>query len=594
MRSRKSRLIVNIIVCLMLLLPFLGSSAQAPAEGPTPQLALPVKRPLHTKGFIPPPVDLSHLTGREMPKAFLQQPLPSKWDWRDQGKVTPVKNQLGCGCCYAFASIGNFESKLMVDGQPAYDFSENNAKECNWYETADINGGTSCSGGDYFMLANLFSKKGVVDESCDPYVASDVDCKTTCLYRKTLLDWRIISGGTVPPTDVLKHYIYNYGPIYTALYAGQGDAWEHEFNYYDGSYTLYYTGPGTPNHAVLIVGWDDDLPHAGGKGGWIVKNSWGTGWGDNGYFTIAYGSAKIGSYASFMYAWQDYDPYGELMYYDEGGWTLSLGYGNTTGWGMAKFIPTKDTYLTRVEFWTTDATTDVDLYVYDGPNRTNLLWQSLDHSFDEPGYHSLPVTPPLPLTANDDFFVTIKFTNKVYTYPIPMDYYGPKAPGFTYVSNNGTFWSEASKDVAIRARTSTNINPVPDVSIIKQVPNLDFKPGDPITFTLTIDNIGNKLAEQVAVTDIVPSEVLNPSFASTLPITPTGTQKYVWDVGSLYPGQTGVITIYGQLDPSLAADFILLNWAYISALNDASLNNNRSAAIVGGYKVFLPLVLKQH
>jgi len=125
------------------------------------------------------------------------------------------------------------------------------------------------------MLASLFSQKGIVLESCDPYVPSDVDCKTTCPYIKTLLDWRIINGNAVPDTDVLKGYIYNYGPVYTTLYAGYYDAWDTEFSHYDGSYTLYYAGTEDPNHTVLIVGWDDSLTHAGGTGGWIVKNSWG-------------------------------------------------------------------------------------------------------------------------------------------------------------------------------------------------------------------------------------------------------------------------------------------------------------------------------
>ena len=128
----------------------------------------------------------------ESPKSFVSQAPPRSWDWRTQGKITPVKDQDNRGACYAFASIGNIESKILIDNAGTYDFSENNAKECNWYETADINGGTSCSGGNYFMMASLFSKKGTVLESCDPYVDSDVDCKSACPYQKTLLDWRLI------------------------------------------------------------------------------------------------------------------------------------------------------------------------------------------------------------------------------------------------------------------------------------------------------------------------------------------------------------------------------------------------------------------
>ena len=84
-----------------------------------------------------PRVVLAHLTGQTMPKKFLAQESPSRWDWRTLGKVTPVKNQGACGACYAFAALGDMESKLLIDGAGVHDFSENNAKECNWWELAD-------------------------------------------------------------------------------------------------------------------------------------------------------------------------------------------------------------------------------------------------------------------------------------------------------------------------------------------------------------------------------------------------------------------------------------------------------------------------
>ena len=463
LNAAKLALLLGLLLLAANLLP---ESALRAASVPTPTAKIPVpqdaptlppKPPPPRTGFIPPPVDLSHLKGDRMPEGVRAAALPSKWDWRDQGVVTSVKDQGACGACYAFATIGNIESKLLLDGAGSYDFSENNAKECNWYDS-------SCGGGNYKKMASWLSKKGVVLESCDPYVPSNVACKTTCSYIKTLLDWRIISGNVVPSTNVLKGYIYTYGPVYTSMYAGDGDAWETEFDNYDGSYTLHYTGPETPNHAVLIVGWDDSLTHAGGTGGWIVKNSWGTDWGDNGYFYIAYGSASIGKYSSFVYDLRDYDPNGDIMYYDEGGWSVSTGYGDTTAWGLVKFIPASNATVTRVEFWTTDATTDVDVYLYDdfdGTAPSNLLWSSLNHSFAEAGYHGVAVNPPLAVTGGNDVVAVVKFTNVSYTYPLPRDKYGPQETGRTYISSSGApgSWSESSKDVAIRLRTSSTTGP---------------------------------------------------------------------------------------------------------------------------------------
>ena len=397
--------------------------------------------------------------------ARVAQP-PAAWDWRTLGKVTSVKDQGACGSCYAFAAIGNFESKTLIDGAytlPDPNFSENNAKECNWYEA-------SCGGGNYDMLASLFSQKGVVLDSCDPYEASDVSCKSDCPYQKTLLDWRIISFDAVPDTDVLKTYIQTYGPVYTSLYASFP-----EFSPYNGTYTLYYDGPGDPDHAVLIVGWDDGLVHAGGTGGtggWIVKNSWGDEWGgpcgygtDKGYFTIAYGSASIGMYSSFLYGWQNYDPTGGIMYYDDsGGWESAFGCdpSSTTAWGLVKFIPSSNTNVTRVEFWTTDITTDVDAYIYDdfdGTSPSNLLASVENNPFSEAGYHSVELASPLPVTSGNDVIAVVKFTDSTYMYPIPLDGNGPTETNRTYISCNGSApWYDVGStygyDVAIRLRTS--------------------------------------------------------------------------------------------------------------------------------------------
>jgi C1A family cysteine protease len=444
-----------------------GEPQSAPTLPPPPE-------PCTRTGFIPPEMDLSHLTGRRMPEKFMVQQLPDVWDWRTQGKVTSVKDQGPCGSCYAFGAIANIESRIMIeDAATPPDLSENNAKECNWPELNDYcPGGNcwgSCDGGNYLMLANLFSQKGTVDESCDPYTASDVDCTTTCTYTKTLLDWRIISGGVVPATNVLKAYIYNYGPIYTTLHVG---TWV-EFRYYDGSYTLHWPCPDCPfpDHAVLIVGWSNNLPPVKGGAdpaeGWIVKNSWGTGWGDDGYFYITYGSANIGMYSSFMLDSQDYDLSGDIMYYDDDGWSTRLVYyGTTTCWGLCKFIPVSDTYVTRVEFWTIDLTTDVDVYIYDdfdGTALSGLLRSVLNLSFDEAGYHSVELPLPLPVRGGDDVVAVVKFTNDEYWCPIPADNNGPPETGRTYVSPDGSdgSWYDLGEgidaDVAIRLRTSTAV-----------------------------------------------------------------------------------------------------------------------------------------
>jgi C1A family cysteine protease len=425
-----------------------------------------VEQPLPPgRGFIPPRMDLSHLKGDKIPDKWGAMDLPDRWDWRENCGATSVRDQGDCGSCYAFAAVGNFESRLLIDMGQKFDFSENNVKEC-------IFGDPSCGGGNYYKVASFLSQQGLMPESCDEYEPSDVLCDNDCSdpYMFTVYAWIIISADVVPSTEVLKSYIYNEGPVYAAMYSGHNNnAWQNEFNNYDGSYTLRYTGTEATNHAVLIVGWDDNLSHSGGQGAWIVKNSWGTDWGgpcgydgENGYFTIAYGSAGIGKWSSALYNWKPYNHYGGITYHDEEGWNYNWGYGTTTAWGMCKFVQGSDIEITRIEYWTNDAPTTLDIYIYDsfdGANLSDPLRIIENKTHAEAGYHGAPLSSPLPITAGNDIYVAIKYTNTDYTFPITVDSLGWSFANTTYTSDDGTGWYDISAndamDVAIRVRYNT-------------------------------------------------------------------------------------------------------------------------------------------
>ncbi|MDH7507260.1 MAG: lectin like domain-containing protein [Candidatus Thermoplasmatota archaeon] len=158
-----------------------------------------------------------------------------------------------------------------------------------------------------------------------------------------------------------------------------------------------------------------------------------------------------------------------MVYYDEGGWNYNWGYSSNTAWGLCKFGFMINTIVTRVEFWTNDKTTDVDVYIYDdfdGSNLNNLLYSSLNHSFDEAGYHGVAINPPLSVMGMNSIFVAIKFTNSNYQYPVVVDKNGPTVTGCTYTSANGNpgTWSDRGIgspkcDVAIRIRYSADNPP---------------------------------------------------------------------------------------------------------------------------------------
>jgi len=445
---------------------FLGEAPRTPSPAPT------AGGQAHGRGYVPPRVDLSHLDGRWRTGADLAAlaSLPTQWDWRQQGAVTRVQDQGPCGACYAFGTLGSFESQLLIADASLYDLSEKHAAFCN-YDAVHGTGAGGCDGGNIWMVTNLYSTQGAVLETCDPWDDGDHTCKSGCPLTKTVTEMWALAGNTPPPVDMLKNWLHDYGPLYVAVDAGGYDLWGTEFSNYDGSYTLYHPDADpSVNHAVLLVGWDDALTHDGGTGGWIVKNSWGTGWGgtcgygsEGGYFTIAYGSAGIGSSASLVRGWQDYDANSHLLYLDDAGMQSFVGYGISTGWGLARLTPDEDGSATQVEIWTSDETTDVDVYIYDdfdGAAATNLLWSSENNTFDYAGYHSIPIQTRLPLAAGDDVNVMVKFGNAEYEYPLPVDNLGPVSANQSFVSTSGQagHWTDLQSydwDLGIRLRVAS-------------------------------------------------------------------------------------------------------------------------------------------
>ena len=451
----KVRLFLAFVTCLLAILALEGLLIRLSAEEPPP----------HGTGFIPWPVDVPYQAG----PAFVPfGSLPSHFDWREQGKINPVGDQGSCGACYAFAGLGNVESKIMIDGGPSYDFSENNLKECPV-------GGFKCTGGNTWVVANHLATRGTVLGSCDPYSPSITGCNPSCPPIKTLLSWRVVSFDNMPSPEVLKTYIMAFGPLFSAFNSGHGDSWYSEFYNYDGTYTLYYAGGGAANHAVLIVGWDDTLPHAGGQGAWICKNSWGTDWGgpsgygtERGYFTIAYGSAKVGTYASCMDRWEDYDSEETLLCLDEAGpWGIFGFASSLEAWEMCKYVPASDLKISRIEFWTMDAVADADFYLYDdleGAVPTNLITSKLDMTFETAGYQSVVPDSPVMLTAGDDVYAVLKLRDASYVYPLAYDSRGPKSSGSCFVSSDGVGWSSfTAGDLGVRLRMTSRIDMEPPV-----------------------------------------------------------------------------------------------------------------------------------
>jgi C1A family cysteine protease len=225
-------------------------------------------------GVPPPLVPLSTSLGN---------PLPASWDWRALGGVTPIRDQGDCGSCWAFCATAAFESAILIHEQVECDLSEEQVILCNPYDYG-------CGGGWMGRVYDYFMSAGAVGEACVPYRANDDDpCPDDrCGARDYLAGHREVES-TVRD---LKAALLD-GPLAVAMTV-HGD-----FKYYAGG---CYSNPqsGTPNHGVLLVGWDDAMD----GGAWIIKNSWGPAWGDSGYAYIRYNTCEIGFGAETV----DYQP----------------------------------------------------------------------------------------------------------------------------------------------------------------------------------------------------------------------------------------------------------------------------------------------
>jgi C1A family cysteine protease/transcriptional regulator CtsR len=197
--------------------------------------------------------------------------LPASFDWNAQGKCTPIKNQGNCGGCWAFASIGSYESALDIFNSIAADLSEQ-------YLIDSSSDGSGCNGGS---CAFKSMTPGTALESCAPFGGTQTG--STCTkYYPTQSAYSVTSDITS-----LKQAIYSHGGIYATV-AATNAFMAYTSGVFDNNDVSAQT-----NHAIVLVGWDD------GKGAWRLRNSWGTSWGESGYMWIAYGCLKVGLYAQY-------------------------------------------------------------------------------------------------------------------------------------------------------------------------------------------------------------------------------------------------------------------------------------------------------
>jgi C1A family cysteine protease len=213
---------------------------------------------------------------------------PASYDLRNVGGknfVTSIKDQSSCGSCVAFGTVATVESRLRVqrgDASLAVDLSEAHLFFCHARAR-----GRNCSTGWWPQEAyDDFKSKGVADEACYPYNLSNTDCSGLCSnWADRALKITGYTALTGNPAGI-KDWVSTKGPV-SSCFVVYNDF----FSYKSGIYK-HVTGAEAGGHCVTIIGYNDS------PGYWICKNSWGTNWGEQGFFNIAYGECGIDTWVN--------------------------------------------------------------------------------------------------------------------------------------------------------------------------------------------------------------------------------------------------------------------------------------------------------
>ena len=375
--------------------------------------------------------------------------LPATYDSRTLNHLTPVRDQGNCGSCWAFAAVGSVETSLMPS--ESRDFSEQNLKNLAGFDWGP------CDGGNADMAAAYFSRwGGPVNESADPYNPSISNSAANLPVQKHVQEILYLPNREgSSDNDIVKQAVMAYGGVFTSMY--------YDSSKYNSLNKSYYSTNGGQNHAVMVVGWDDNFSSSKfsvappGNGAFIVRNSWGSSWGEKGYFYISYYDASICNFSNVVFNQVDpTDDLAKIYQYDPLGWITNMGYGLETAWFANIFTASGNDSINAVSFYTASPNSTYEVYIYTGVSsgpRTGTLAASGSGSFLYSGYHTVNLSAPAMVTNGSRFSVVVKLTCPGYDYPIPIEMplsgYSSNVNagnGQSYVSSSGSSWSDLNSE----------------------------------------------------------------------------------------------------------------------------------------------------
>lgn len=424
-------------------------------------------------------------------KSLFNGTLPARYNLAENGFVTDVKNQQDSGNCWAFAALASLETCVLKASNKTFNFSVENMKNLiEMYSAYGWKMETNEGGYNGMPMGYLASWLGPVNATLDPF-----DDKGTL---SPLLDSEMhIQNIYVLPArtsytdnDAIKEAILKYGGLYASYYHSAGYLNSKTNAYYDP-----YTGNG--NHAITVVGWDDNYSKnnfyttPAGDGAFIVKNSWGSSWGDNGYFYISYYDRVLFAVnkdnQAFTYILNDTVRYTKNYQYDVAGMTDYLITGKKTVWYQNIYNATGNEAIAAVStFFNTTVDYEISIYVND------VLQLTQNGRHEGSGYYTIPLKEYVPVAVGDIFKIVVKLANPQNGYAaVPISeqlsttrcYY---APGVSYFSNDGKKWTDLY-DYSASAYSHTYNS---QVACLKAFTITDIQ-----NTTVTLNNITPKVQE---------------------------------------------------------------------------------------------------